>query len=60
MRIYTDNIGETLTCKKVIDRNGVLIQDNPREEKLGLILDNKEICDCLDEYLSTESYSNAE
>ena len=60
LRIYTDNIGETLTCKKVIDRNGVVIQDNPREEKLGLILDNKEICDCLDEYLSTESYSNAE
>lgn len=60
LRIYTDNIGETLTCKKVIDHNGVLIQDNPREEKLGLILDNKEIGDCLDRYLSESTLSNSD
>ena len=60
LRIYTDNIGEPLTCKRVTDPNGTLIQNNPREEKLGLILDNKETSECLDGYLSETTLSNVD
>ena len=57
VRIYSDNIGEPITCKDVLDINYNIIERNPRDEYMSYVLDSEEIYDIISSHESLKSLS---